>query len=98
MLKIWKINAQDYTRKLEKVIKLNPETFYMKAKNLVPLKSIWRHNGKIYEVAKSSGNFLTDPNNRVQVRMLLEAGSNSADNINIVNRPTKRDVLGLICS
>ena len=70
----------------------------MKTKNLVPLKSIRLHNGRIYEVAKSSGNFLSDRNYGVQVKMLLETGSNSGDNINITNRPTTRDVFGLICS
>lgn len=61
-------------------------------------QSIRLHNGRIYIVAKSSGNFLLDPNYGVQVKMPLEVCSNSTKKINTANGPTTMDVFGLIYS
>ena len=68
-------------------------------KNLVSQKFAQLHNGRIYKVVKSTGNwlhFLFNSNYEVQLVMLLEAGSNSSININIVNRPVILDIFALI--
>ena len=65
-------------------------------KNLVFQKFVQLHNGRIYKVVKSTGNFLFNSNYEVQLVMLLEADSNSSTNINIVNRPVILDIFALI--
>ena len=66
--------------------------------NLAPPEINLTSYGRMHKVSKSSANFLSDPNYEVPVAMLLQAGSNSAGNVNIANRPTKSNVFGLICS